>query len=293
MAAITQSSGVVVILEYVQEFASSLSTVGVWMKLNRNIGLVRITLAIFLSWALLPTIGLCANTIEGGGIYYDLNNGLESTYGEYLRARIEQSSADAWSVDITNLDRFGDDGTQLSLGNTHQFDDRWYTQLFVASSVGGFFWPKVRVDGSINRKWFADKRLVTTLGAGYFDAKDEHEDMSAYFAANYYFPNRFVAHGGVSINVSDPGGIKSSAGYVGISYVENKRRIMSVKGSFGNQAYQAITANNFVVDFPYHSVRLTWREWVGATWGVNVAAEHYASEVYNQDGFELGFFKEF
>lgn len=233
------------------------------------------------------------HTVEGGGIYYDLTDGFESTTGEYFRARIESSPVNAWAIDITNLDRFGDDGTQFSLGNTHIFSDRTYTQLSLASSSGGFFFPRLRVDGALSYKWFDDKRLVTTVGAGYFDAKDVHEDKWGYVEASYYLRGPFVLQGGMQVNVSDPGSVSSTSGYVAASYVNNKTRIMSLRAGVGNQAYQALTVNNFMVDFPYHSVRMTWREWVGKTWGINVVAERYASDVYDQHGFELGFFKEF
>lgn len=233
------------------------------------------------------------HSIDGGGIYYNVSEDLDDTHGEYLRVFFDASASDAFTLDVTRLDRFDDDGTQFTVGNIHQFSERWFTQLYVAGSAGGFFWPDVRVDGSVSRRWFKDKRLVTTLGGGYFDAKDVHEDKRAYIDAAYYFERPFVLQGGIQIYVSDPGSVDSTSGYVAASYVNSKVRIVSIKGGFGDQAYQAITATNFVVDFPYHSVRATWREWVGRTWGINIAAEHYSSEVYDQNGFELGFFKEF
>jgi YaiO family outer membrane protein len=233
------------------------------------------------------------NTIEGGAIYYDLSDGYQSTKGEYLRARIESSSSDAWLLDITNLDRFGDDGTQISVGNRHIFTDRVYSQFFVAGSAGGFFWPRFRTDGSISMKWLANKSFVTTIGGGYFDAKDVHEDLWGYVEASYYFDRPVVIQGGMQVNVSDPGSVSSTSGYVAASYVKNKSRIASVRLGVGNQAYQAVAVNNFQVDFPFHSIRMTWREWVGKTWGINLAAEHYVSDVYDQNGIELGFFKEF
>jgi len=135
------------------------------------------------------------HTIEGGGIYYDLTDGQDSTYGEYLRARFETSITDAWMLDITNLDRFDDDGTQISIGNVHQFTDRVYTQLFVAGISGGFFWPRMRVDGAVSIKWMQDKQFVTTLGGGYFDAKDEHDDTRGFVDLMYYFKNPMVVFG--------------------------------------------------------------------------------------------------
>jgi YaiO family outer membrane protein len=97
------------------------------------------------------------NTIEGGGIYADLSDGYSSTYGEYLRARVVASTSDAFALDITNLDRFDDDGTQITVGNTHQFGDRVYTQLSVAGSSGGFFSPRMRVDAAVSFKWLPKK----------------------------------------------------------------------------------------------------------------------------------------
>jgi hypothetical protein len=97
------------------------------------------------------------NTIEGGGIYADLSDGYSSTYGEYLRARVVASTSDAFALDITNLDRFDDDATQITVGNTHQFGDRVYTQLSVAGSSGGFFFPRMRVDAAVSFKWLPKK----------------------------------------------------------------------------------------------------------------------------------------
>lgn len=233
------------------------------------------------------------HTIEGGGIYYDLTDGYESTYGEYLRARFEASVTDAFTLDITNLDRFGDDGTQISVGNVHEFSDRVYTQFAVAGSSGGFFWPRLRIDGTISIKWLSDKRLVTSFGGGYFDAKDVHEDTMGRFDVAYWLESPFVLQGGVQYNVSDPGSVGSTSGYVATSYVRDKSRIVTIRGGFGDQAYTAIASDDVVVDFPFNSVRITWREWVGKSWGINLAAEHYSSDVYDQNGFELGFFKEF
>jgi len=135
--------------------------------------------------------------------------------------------------------------------------------------------------------------LVTTFGAGYFDAKDHHEDNMGYVEFLYYFDGPIVAQGSFQVNESDPGSVKSISGYVAAFYVKNKTRILSIRGSMGDQAYQAITATDAVVDFPFHSVRATWCEWIGVTWGINITAEHYSSDVYDQNGFELGFFKEF
>lgn len=233
------------------------------------------------------------SSIDGGGIYYDVTDGFANTHGEYVRVFYDASDADDFTFDITRLDRFDDEGTQFTVGNIHQFSDRWFTQLSVAGSAGGFFFPDLRIDGAVSRRWLADKRLVTTVGVGYFDAKDVHEDTRYYIEGIYYFEQPIVLQGGFQVNISDPGSVDSTSGYVAASYVRDKQRIVSLRGGIGDQAYQAVNETTQMIDFPFHSVRATWREWIGRTWGINVAAEHFSSDVYDQNGFELGFFKEF
>ena len=248
-------------------------------------------LALFLLYCVPGQAG--DSSIDGGGIYYNVTEDFEDTYGEYVRVFYDASATDDFTFDVTRLERFGDDGTQFTVGNIHQFSDRWFTQLSVAGSAGGFFFPEVRVDGAISRRWFSDKRLVTTLGGGYFDAKDVHEDTRFYVEGIYYFKQAFVLQVGFQLNISEPGSVDSTSGYVAASYVKDKQRIVSLRGGVGDQAYQAVNETTSLIDFPFHSVRATWREWVGKTWGINIAAEHYSSDVYDQNGFELGFFKEF
>jgi len=172
--------------------------------------------------------------IEGGGIYYDLTDGFESTSGEYFSARIESSPINSWVIDVTSLDRFGDDGTQYSLANTHIFSDRTFTRFSIASSSDGFFWPRLRVDGSLRHKWFEDKSLVTTVGEGYCDAKDAHEDKWGYVEASYYFRSPFVLQGGMQVNVSDPGSVSSTSGWIAATYLRNEIRIMSLRVGANN-----------------------------------------------------------
>jgi hypothetical protein len=43
-----------------------------------------------------------------------------------------------------------------------------------AGSSGGFFFPALRVDAQLNKKWLARRQLITSVGGGYFKAKDVH-----------------------------------------------------------------------------------------------------------------------
>lgn len=232
-------------------------------------------------------------SVEAGGKYYTLTDGQPDTAGVYTRGILDVGNADTWSGEIVHLDRFNDTGTFFSIGDTHTFNALYYGNVTVGSSSGGFFWPRVRVDASLSRKWLARQNLVTTIGFGYYDAKDIHSDKSVLLETTYYFNAPWIAQAGVRINDSEPGAVVSTSGYMALTYGHDRRRFVTLRGGFGNQGYQPFGAQSFTVDTEFHQLTLTWREWVGHDWGVNFVADDYNSSTYDQRGIELGLFKEF
>jgi YaiO family outer membrane protein len=234
-----------------------------------------------------------ANQLELGGMYYDLSAGYAPTSAVYGRGRVNSSALNEWLGEIVRMNRFDDSGTFVGIGNVHHFNDRWFSNVALGTSSGGFFFPEVRIDSSLSRKWLDGRNLVTTLGVGYYQAKDQHRDTSLLAEASYYFAAPWVLQAGTTLNNSDPGGTASASGRVALSYVRDKQRIVSAQVGGGNQAYQAITAQRAQIDFPYYSVRLNVKQWCGYDWGFSVSAESYQSRVYDQRGIEFGLFKEF
>ncbi len=231
--------------------------------------------------------------LEAGGIAYDLDNDFASTYGVYWRGRHTPDAANQWFGEIVELSRFDDDGTYGAVGHVHTFSDRWYGQASVGSSAGGFFWPSVRGDASVSRKWLAASQLVTTVGVSYFDAKDAHSDIGLNLEAIYYTRSPWLFQIGTTLNQSDPGSVISNAGYAAVSYLQPQQRAFSVRFGGGTQAYQVLSAQRFQVDIEFYEVRATWKQWVGRQWGVNVAAAGFQSSAYDQRGVEIGIFSEF
>jgi YaiO family outer membrane protein len=149
------------------------------------------------------------------------------------------------------------------------------------------------MDSSLSRKWLANKQLVSTIGISYFDARDVHTDMGYTLEGSYYTRSPWVVQAGLTVNRSQPGGVLSASGYGALSHLVAGRRIVSLRVSGGQQAYQALSLPRFQVDVPFSDVRLTWKEWVGRRWGVNLAAGSYQSETFDQRGVEVGVFTEF
>ena len=231
--------------------------------------------------------------LEAGAIYYNLNDGFADTHGAYVRGRLDASAANQWRAEAVELSRFGEDGFYGALGNVHQFDADWFSSLTVGSSSGGFYWPEIRTDASLSRRWLAGRNLITTVGITYFDAKDIHSDTGFNFEAVWYSASRWVVQGGTTYNVSHPGAVGSVSGYVAVSHAENGKRIATARLGGGEQAYQPFADNRFNVGITFGQVRLSCKQWIGKHWGVNVAADSYLSSTYDQHGVEVGLFQEF
>ena len=231
--------------------------------------------------------------LEAGGIYYNLDSHFADTRGAYVRGRVDTGAADQWRAEATELRRFGDSGFFGAVGNTHQFGPDWYSSLTVGSSSGGFYWPRIRTDASLSRRWLPGRNLVTTVGITYFDAKDIHSDTGLTAEAIYYSAAHWIVQGGTTYNLSHPGAVGSSSGYIALSHAVNGERIVSVRVGGGEQAYQPFADNRFNVGITFGTLRVSCKQWIGRHWGVNLVADGYWSSTYDQHGLEVGLFQEF
>lgn len=230
--------------------------------------------------------------MEAGGIHYGLSAPLADTRGGYLRATRTRGPSTLRAA-VTHLDRFDDTGTQFGVGYDREIGPDYLARIDAATSGGGFFWPRLRVDASAGRRWLARRNLVTWVGVGYYDAKDAHEDVSVSFDAAYYFGTPWIAMGGLRVNDSQPGGVVSTSGYMALTHGRDRGRYVTLRYGTGNQAYEPLAAGTAAVDFPFHQVTLTCRQWLGRNWGVNVVVDGLRSDAYDQTGVEVGVFADF
>ncbi len=244
-----------------------------------------------------PTVAPAPETlsgyIEGGFNYHVLTGGQGNWFGQYLRGAVDVKQRDIWTYEIVNQEKFRDHGVFFSVGDTHVFDEDWYGNLSLGTSAGGFFWPRFRADAFINRKWLAERSLITTLGVGYYDAKDVHYDLSGYLGAAYYFPAPWIVEGGLRYNVSQPGSVTSLSPFLAVTYGRNKAHYLTLRYSFGREAYQLVGPSATIVDFHSQVVSFTWRQWLTRDWGFRVFAEHYNNPFYERNGLEVGIFRDF
>ena len=235
---------------------------------------------------------LLSNYFEAGGDYLALTNGFGHWAGGYSRA-VVTSGRNIWNAEVNGQHEFGDAGVYLAAGDTYNFNPNWYGSLTVGSSVGGFFWPRFRADGFINKKWMGRKQWITTLGFGYYAAKDPHRDHSFFVGSTYYFAKPWILEEGVRFNISNPRSVFSPAGFVAVTQGRTKQHYITVRTGFGKEAYQLIGPTADLTDFASQTLTITWRQWIGANWGANLVGDYYHSPFYKRGGTSFGFFKEF
>jgi len=235
---------------------------------------------------------LLTNYVESGGSYMNLSNSFGYWAGGYSRGVLTTGN-NTWNGEVNGQHEFGDAGAYFAAGDTHTFNPDWYGSLTMGSSAGGFFWPRFRTDAFINRKWLGRKQWITTLGYGYYAAKDVHRNHSFYMGSTYYFEKPWIVEEGLYFNVSNPGAVFAPAGFVALTHGRNKQHYITVRAGFGEEAYQLIGPATTLTDFNSQTLTITWRKWVGMNWGFNFSGDYYHNPYYLRGGSSFGFFKDF
>lgn len=230
--------------------------------------------------------------VEFGGNYHSLTNGFGIWNGGYLRAFVPAGNH-GFNAEVVGEREFGDTGVYFGVGDTYTFNPDWYGSLSVGSSIGGFFYPRVRADAFINRKLLARKQLIVNFGAGHYAAKDVHRDYSFSTGAVYYFSQPWIFETGMRFNISTPGDVFSPSGFVALTQGQQKKHYLVARAGFAREAYQIIGPRAVLSDFVSQEASLTWRKWTGKNWGINVVGDYYHNPSYERGGISFGIFKDF
>ncbi|HXW89098.1 MAG TPA: YaiO family outer membrane beta-barrel protein [Terriglobales bacterium] len=237
-------------------------------------------------------VKLLGNFLETGGSYMTLTNGFGYWASGYSRA-VYARGQDVWNAELNAQHEFGDTGAYFAVGDTHTLNADWYASLTVGSSAGGFFLPRFRSDGFLNRKWLRRRQWVTSAGFGYVAAKDVHRDHVFFLGSTYYFAKPWIFETGAYFDISDPGRVLAPAGFVALTLGHNKHQYLVVRAGLGEVAYQLIGPSVSLTQFQSQTLTLTWRKWIGTNWGFNLVGDYYHSPFYQRGGTSFGLFKEF
>ncbi len=232
--------------------------------------------------------------VEAGANYHNVTDGFGDWFGQYIRGEIQTDRNDRWNAEALHQREFGSTGFYGAIGNTHVFNEDWYSVVNIGAGADADFLPRYRVDAFINRKWLSKRQLVTTIGLGEYKAMDGHRDRSLFLGSSYYFQTvPWIIQGGIRFNNSDPGSVNSTSHFVAVTQGRNKEHFITLRYGFGEEAYQIIDSGQTLSDFDSQVVSLQVKKWVGEDWGFNTQAERYHNPNYDRTGFTFGLFKEF
>ena len=231
---------------------------------------------------------------EVGGNYDYVSGDLGDWSGAYFRSGIQTDPRNIWSLDTTYQNRFDDNGFFASIGNTHLFNENWFTNVSFGASSGGFFFPSYRVDAFVNYKVPSSRQFIATVGVGASDARDtDNSDVSLFVGGAYYFQDPWIVQGGVRYNISSPGSVGSTSEFIAVTQGRVREHFYTLRYEFGEQAYQVIANNNAITDFNNQVYSAEARQWFGDDWGINALGEYQHNDFYDRTGLRLGVFKEF
>ena len=134
---------------------------------------------------------------------------------------------------------------------------------------------------------------MTSIGVTAVNAKDGHQDRSMLLSTSYYFDAPWIAEGGVRLNSSNPGAIKTQQQFLALTYGRDKEDLITVRHAWGAEGYQTIAASAQLVNFKSNETSMSWRHWLTPRTGVLVGANRYTNPFYNRSGLNIGIFHNF
>lgn len=221
---------------------------------------------------------------------------LSNGYGHWRDVTLRGTYGMAGHVlqgELAVMRRFGEQGTFAGISDTVTFNEDWFGSLAVGAGDGAFYLPRFRADAMLYRKWLAQRQLVTSVGLGYYDALDGHTDRSLLLGAAYYFDEPWVVEGGVRLNRSNPGSVRTSQRFVAVTWGRDKQDRVTVRHGWGGEGYLATGPTTQLVNFNSHETSLAWRHWVTPRTGFLLGANRYSNPLYRRTGLTVGVFHDF
>lgn len=251
----------------------------------------RLALLLALSLVLAPfpvAAQQAAGWVDAFGLYQHVGNGFGDWKGGGVRAQIPIGST-IWYLEGLGQEAFGDEGAFGSIGARINLSSDWYTTLGVGGGSGDFFFPDLRLDGTISRILLPSRRLIVTTGVTWVDAKQGFEDLSLSGSLAAYVGGTVLEAGG-RWNRSLPGSVTSGRGFASLTTGADGRSWVTVRGSVGTEGYVLTGTAATLRRFTSYEGSLTWRQWISGGFGVRLQGDLYDNPFYTRAGGNIGLF---
>lgn len=249
--------------------------------------------------ASIPGLGAIPFGLNGPG-YVEFGGGYSDMYPRpyvpwrdgYMRI-VASGGGNTISGEGSRQDHYGDTGWYYGAGITRSLSESWFADVHAGSSVGGFFLPKLRLDGSVSSKLLSRKQLVLTGNFGYDKSKQVNHDYRFGPGFTYYTKWAIVGQGGVNFVHAFPGNLLDMSEYLSITQGHEKEHYITVRAELGREGYEIVGPQTALQDFAFRQYSGTWRQWIGVDWGVNIIFNHENTPFYRRNGGTVGIFFEF
>lgn len=254
-------------------------------------------------WSLLAGFALCLRSAPAQGQdatdrmrldatvnAHRVSGGFGDWRGASLRLTGRPSVRDTWYLDALWQRAFGDEGVYASASAQRAFTPVWSGFLGVGSGSGDFFFPDLRVDAVLTRKWGAGRRLLTNIGTTIVDAKQGYSDAGGMLSLTAYAGSALVMEAGGRLNRSAPGAVTTGRGFTSLTFGRDHAGYLVFRGSTGDEGYQLLGTSTAIRRFHSSEGAVSWRQWLGRHGGFVVQGERYRNDAYARTGVSLGFF---
>ena len=207
-----------------------------------------------------------------------------------VRATWVFNGGDVARAEVLDESKFDSRGGIGAVSYTKVLSPDWFATGSLALGHGGPNWANARADLEVSTLWTERRSIVTRIALykARFDAN--RSDRGLRLAVVGYLPGSVVLEAGVTINISEPGAVRSQMPFISATVGQEGVQYFSLRASSGSEAYQAIGAGQQLVDFNSRSLGVGWRRWVDRRWGFIAQAEHYRNPTYERNTLGAGVF---
>jgi hypothetical protein len=149
------------------------------------------------------------------------------------------------------------------------------------------------LDGTVSRSWLGAGRLVTTAGAEYNLSPLVSTDATVSTALTCTFKKPWHVETGASFATASAGALSSSERYVSVSRGRSRHHTLTVRGALRKDTNQSLGFHSSISRQTSREVTLSWKEWVGASWGFTLHGASLRNSSDTNHNLEVRIFKEF
>jgi len=230
-----------------------------------------------------------ASWVEVGGYYHRVSSDFGDWKGGYVRA-VLVGARNVWYLDARRQEVFGDRGLYGSLANVHSFSSRFFTQVGLGGGTGDFFFPDLRLDGSLNLKLGRARSVIWTAGGTYVKSKSIYRDQALLGSLTVYGGGVLQLAAGGRVNWSDPDAVRSARAEAALTLGRFGTTLVTLRGGAGTEGYQLTGAAATLHRFRSQEAGATWRAWLYRGLGTVLGAEWYHNPFYHRAGVTVGVF---